>query len=232
MAEEKKPAKPKPASGGGGGMSDREATEQIIYLLAGLILLGALAAAFLNYIESLRLGTYGGILGTIVEYFRLQIWPVWKFLATIISVLAVGGIVYNVRQLGIINREERKIFGPVVATSGPDSTEIIVEDKNEKWERVLKLANSDSSSDWRLAIIEADVMLEELLRASGYVGESVGDMLKGVDKSDFTTLDDAWEAHKVRNDITHTGTDFQLNERETKRVIALFEKVFKEFEII
>ena len=57
-------------------------------------------------------------------------------------------------------------------------------------------------------------------------------MLKSVDKNNFLTLDDAWEAHKVRNDIAHSGINFQLNERETKRVLALFEKVFKEFNVI
>jgi len=76
------------------------------------------------------------------------------------------------------------------------------------------------------------VMLEELLRTIGYNGESVGEMLKSVDKNEFLTIEDAWEAHKVRNAIAHSGGDFQLNERETKRVIALFEKVFKEFQVI
>ena len=71
-------------------------------------------------------------------------------------------------------------------------------------------------------------MLEELLRTLGYVGESVGEMLKSVEKSEFLTIEDAWEAHKIRNAVAHSGGDFQLNERETKRVVTLFESVFKE----
>ena len=83
-----------------------------------------------------------------------------------------------------------------------------------------------------MAIIEADVMLEELLETAGYVGGSVGEMLKSVDKNEFLSIESAWEAHKIRNSVAHSGGNFQLNERETKRVIALFEEVFKEFGVI
>ena len=75
-------------------------------------------------------------------------------------------------------------------------------------------------------------MLDELLRAQGYHGDSVGEMLKGVEKSDMLTLDNAWDAHKVRNQIAHAGSDYLLNERDAKRIITLFESVFKEFKII
>ena len=57
-------------------------------------------------------------------------------------------------------------------------------------------------------------------------------MLKSADVNEFSTLNDAWDAHKVRNAVAHGGASFDLNERETKRVIALFEKVFKEFGIV
>ena len=66
----------------------------------------------------------------------------------------------------------------------------------------------------------------------GYRGESIGEQLKGVEKSDFTTIDDAWEAHKVRNLIAHEGANFLLSDREAKRVIGLYKNVFQEFHFI
>ena len=135
-------------------------------------------------------------------------------------------------KLRTINIEENKIYNPRLADVQTLAGEKAAEPKNERWEKIIQYTNSDHASDWRQAIIEADVMLGELLRTFGYQGESVGDMLKSVDKNDFNTIDDAWEAHKVRNAIAHSGGDFQLNERETKHAIALFEKVFKEFQVI
>ena len=225
MAEEKKPTK---ATGDSG---DRKAIEQAVFLLVGLFLLAAIITGLLNYIESLGLGTLESFWARIVDYFLTRIWPIWKFIAAIVSILAFAGIIHNSRKLQAINIEEKKIFNPLPETSVPVGDEVI-EPKNKKWEKVLKYANSDDASDRRLSIIEADVMLEELLRTIGYNGESVGEMLKSVDKNEFLTIEDAWEAHKVRNAIAHSGGDFPLNERETKRVIALFEKVFKEFQVI
>ncbi len=225
MAEEKKPTKAK------GGDGDRQAIEQVMFLLVGLFLLAAVITSLLNYIENLGLGTPESLWSKVVGYFLARIWPIWKLVAAIVSVSALAGIIHNSWKLRAINIEEKKIYDPLPAVPVPDGGGV-AEPKNEKWEKVVKYANSNNASDWRLAIIEADVMLEELLRAIGYKGESVGEILKSVDKNDFLTIEDAWEAHKVRNAIAHSGGEFQLNERETKRIVALFEKVFKEFQVI
>ncbi len=219
MADEKKPKQVE-------YQTDEKTIAQIIEILALLLLLGAIASAIFNYLDNLQFNDPG-----IVSYFIQHIWPIWKIVAAILSVFAIGGIIYNSWKLAGINAEENLIYNPILGASTSEEEELI-EVKNDKWEQILKYSNSLNPSDWRQAIIEADVMLEELLRNLGYVGESAGEMLKSVDKSDFLTIEDAWEAHKIRNAIAHSGGNFQLNERETKRVIALFEKVFKEFEVI
>ena len=211
-------------------VSNSDATEQLIFLLVGLIVLGAIVTALLSYIKNFNLANPNTIFGKITNYFFARIWPIWKIVAGIVSVSALAGVIYNTWKLRLINVEEQKIYGaPPLSTPGPKE---IAEKTNKKWELILKHLNSSNVSDWRLAILEADVILEELLRTLGYVGESVGEMLKSADRNEFSSLDDAWEAHKIRNAIAHSGTNFDLNEREAKRVISLFEKVFKEFGII
>ncbi|OGZ15558.1 MAG: hypothetical protein A3J08_01195 [Candidatus Lloydbacteria bacterium RIFCSPLOWO2_02_FULL_51_11] len=103
---------------------------------------------------------------------------------------------------------------------------------NIKWQGVLELLGKLSESDWRLAIIEADNILKELLDKMGYAGDSIGEQLKSVEPSDFLTLSSAWEAHKVRNRIAHEGTSFRLTHRDAQRIVGLFEKVFEEFHYI
>jgi len=105
-------------------------------------------------------------------------------------------------------------------------------ERNTKWMKVVDLLGMINESDWRLAIMEADNILKEMLGVMGYHGDTIGDQLKSVEKSDFLTLSDAWEAHKVRNRIAHEGTDFRLSQREAQRIIGLYENVFKEFHYI
>ncbi|HET8574734.1 MAG TPA: hypothetical protein VFM02_01005 [Candidatus Paceibacterota bacterium] len=111
------------------------------------------------------------------------------------------------------------------------------EEKEEKsshprFDRVLEHLNAGNEAQWRVAIIEADNILYEILRRAGFPGETLGEMLTNANPQAFRTLEDAWEAHKIRNMIAHQGFDFRLNRHEAHRVINLYKKVFEEFDYL
>lgn len=98
--------------------------------------------------------------------------------------------------------------------------------KNERWGKTLNYLFSQHSSDWKLAIIEADSMLEGLMDQLGFKGETLGDKLKSANQDNFPQLTPAWEVHTIRNRIAHEGLAFELSQHEAKRVIALYEQIF------
>lgn len=147
-----------------------------------------------------------------------------QFSIIIFCILCFLYILYLNAKISPILENERKLLYPVLVEEQGA--------KNMKWEKVVAHVDSLNENDWRIAIIEADILLGELLEKLSLPGDTIGDKLKAVEKSDFRTLDDAWEAHKTRNRISHDGQDFALSQREAKTVIGLYEKVFKEFEII
>ncbi len=149
-------------------------------------------------------------------------------LLIIIGLFLVFVIVYSRVKLDKIEKDEEAKFH---AKRYKDAKHEAGRDPiaNQKWLEVEAHINSNNPSDWRLAIIEADIMLDSLLEHMGYQGDSIGDKLKGVNKAEFVTLDLAWEAHKVRNQIAHEGSDYLLNERDAKKTIEQFRKVFQEF---
>ena len=104
--------------------------------------------------------------------------------------------------------------------------------KNEKWVKTLNYLFSQHPSDWKLAVIEADAMLESLLDQLGLSGETLGDKLKAADKDKFRGFASAWEVHTIRNKIVHEGVSFELSHHEAKRVIALYEQIFREYGFI
>ncbi len=158
-----------------------------------------------------------------------QYWPELMFLATIISLLCLVGLWYLYQKLKEVNEKDEAVFGTVITpfTDMEDQPY-----KNERWERILNYMDSDSPTEWRLAILDADIILEKMLIKSGYHGDGVGEKLKQVERSDFNTIDSAWEAHKIRNTIAHSGSDVILTRRTAKKAIDLYRQVFEEFKYI
>ncbi len=99
---------------------------------------------------------------------------------------------------------------------------------HSRWNHIRELIESAQESDWRQAIIEADIMLDDLLTQLRYEGDTVGEKLRAVDPAKFRTLDEAWEAHKVRNNIAHQGSAYPLTDHLAYRTILHYENVFKE----
>ena len=98
-----------------------------------------------------------------------------------------------------------------------------------RWRKILELTDSTNQNDWRQAIIDADSILDEIVEKMGFPGETLGDRLRNADKGDFKTIEQAGEAHGVRNRIAHDGSAFLLNQQETRRVVGLYKQVFTEF---
>lgn len=99
---------------------------------------------------------------------------------------------------------------------------------NSRWDGIIALATGSSHGDWRRAILEADIMLFDVMREQGYPGTTVGEQLKNANPIQMTTLDLAWKAHKVRNDIAHGGESYALSERDARATIDYYRRVFEE----
>lgn len=154
---------------------------------------------------------------------RLWIWIIG--IGYSLSILALFVIVYTTVRIFQLRTREKEYYGTVIPVPGAEGV-------SPRWRHIESLAGGASASEWREAIIEADIMLDDLLAKRGYRGDGVGEKLKGVEPHDFATLQDAWEAHKVRNQIAHEGSAFDLSESLAHRTIARYESVFREFKEI
>ncbi len=103
--------------------------------------------------------------------------------------------------------------------------------KNSRLEDMTNHIATDHPNDWKLAIIEADIILDEILKEKGYTGASLGERLRSITPTQLLSLDDAWQAHKVRNQVAHGGADFVLTRRLAEDTIKQYRRVFAEFGI-
>jgi hypothetical protein len=155
-------------------------------------------------------------------------WTLWIAIVVIGSLLLVASIVYCGLRIIQVRRHEHAVWRAAAHTVEAKD----VPRTQLRWNRVLEQAHGEDERGWRLAILEADIMLNELLDVLGYRGETMADKMKMVDRTRFHTIDLAWEAHSVRNQIAHQGSHKHLDSREARRVIMLYEKVFKEFQFV
>ncbi len=146
----------------------------------------------------------------------------------ILSLFGITMILYATVRLVEIYREEHGHLKHAIDEFTKKRNEEESTGHNQRWEHIQELVNSASTSDWRLAVIEADSVLEGLLAARDIPGNTIGERLKNMSPGDLGSIQAAWEAHLVRNRIAHEGSEFELSSREARRTIQLYEVVFRE----
>lgn len=103
---------------------------------------------------------------------------------------------------------------------------------NPRWKYVLTLVESPNESDWRIAIMEADSLLEESLKERDLVGNSMAELLEEAKFNGYPNIQSAWDAHLIRNKIAHEGQDYSVTQVEARRVIKLYQNVFEGIGVI
>ncbi len=207
-------------------------TLEIIYILIILSALsGTIIPAVLGYLSSGEVTFFGIKIGIIIAFFINNSWLL-KFLGLLLAAIFFVLTFVFTKKGDAIWREVKKGLYPDTMDALTGKPLVESNPLKDKWKKIVEYSESNLESNWRLAIIEADIMLADLLNTLNLPGETIGEKLKAVERSDFTTIDSAWEAHKARNMIAHEGQGFLLNQRETRRIISHYEAVFREFYLI
>ncbi|KKR88926.1 MAG: hypothetical protein UU85_C0001G0117 [Candidatus Wolfebacteria bacterium GW2011_GWA2_42_10] len=99
------------------------------------------------------------------------------------------------------------------------------------WKQIQKRLEANDESNLKLAIIEADKILDEILKMSGYRGDTMADRLKQINPSQLSNIEEIWQAHKIRNRIVHEP-DFHIPRGEAWMVVEIYKKALQQFGLI
>jgi|SRR3989338_9838252 len=146
-----------------------------------------------------------------------------KLISAVLSFLFMGLAVYFIIQFQKLVGIKAQITQLSLRAKEPASGGGL----QSKWEEILRHLDSDREAEWKFAIIEADKLIDDLLKSAGYSGETMGDRLIGMEKGQLESLDGLWEAHKVRNNLVH-DVNYFLRYAEARRVVQLYERVLQE----
>lgn len=156
---------------------------------------------------------------------------IWEAVVFPVCIALIYGTYYSLsRSMKIYEKWHREIL------RGSKEADIFnapeAKNKNaQEWNLIVVKSRLPDENERKFAIIAADALIERILDLSGYHGENLGDRLKKIESSDLDSLNDLWEAHKVRNRIAHEAS-YKLSLEDSARTISFFEKTLKELKYI
>lgn len=153
-----------------------------------------------------------------------------------VEILKVAGIVlsifFGVLFVWIIFKMRRKVGGKIVELKTELNPPTAGESKYDaKWKEIQEHLRSLRDAEWKFAVIEADNIVEEILAQAGYLGDTLGEKLKQIDKNQLASINDLWEAHKLRNSIVH-DSDYQIRYNDARVAVNQYEKALRELGVL
>jgi len=100
-----------------------------------------------------------------------------------------------------------------------------IEAMRRRWKEIEQLAASGSEPDRRIAVLDADKLLDHALKALSMPGTTLGERLKYAQYK-YPDLRDVWGPHRVRNQLAHEA-GYRLDPGTAKRAVAGFAKALK-----
>lgn len=155
----------------------------------------------------------------------MNIIKIISFFISLGLIIFIGVLRYRARKLW-----KTKTLGEQASFFKQGSRFIPAEEADKRWKEIEAHAALQTISDWKLALIDADALIDEILKRAGYQGKTMGERLKQIEPSDLDHLADLWEAHKLRNRIAHEGE--RIERRDVDRAMEQYRLVLKELKFL
>lgn len=100
----------------------------------------------------------------------------------------------------------------------------------KKWKEIEDMAAMNKEMAYKMAIVEADKLLDHALKVLGTPGSTMGERLK-VKVYKYPNLRRVWDAHSVRNAISHES-NYKLFDSTARKSISTYKDALKELGIL
>lgn len=150
-----------------------------------------------------------------------------KIILGIYATVLFVDIVLLLIQRGLSGNVRETLTGmnvPVALTSKKSKTK-------KRWEEIRQKMAAGTQNGYKIAVIEADDFIGELVAGLGYAGSNFGERLANVPEGQIANIEGMREAHSVRNRIIHDDK-FVLSKEEAEGVLTQYEEFLKSFQVI
>lgn len=106
---------------------------------------------------------------------------------------------------------------------------LTVEQIKRQWGEIEQIA-SQSRMGQKMAIVEADKLLDGVLKSMSMPGTTLGERLKFACYK-YPDLKKVWFAHRLRNQVVHEAT-FEIGDRDARSAVAEYKKALKTLRVL
>ena len=101
----------------------------------------------------------------------------------------------------------------------------------DRWQKTLARLETAQEAEYKLAVIEADSMLDEALKRMSFPGATVDERLQNLSQAVVANVEEVQKAHALRNNVVH-DPNFRLSLDEARGTLSTFEKAFQSLDLI
>lgn len=109
---------------------------------------------------------------------------------------------------------------------GRDMLGMSREDVKKRWAQIEELLARTDEMSYKLAVMEADKLLDHALKAKFFPGTSLGERLRAAGYK-YPAIRNVWPAHLTRNKLVHEA-NYHLDERTARNAITQFKRALAE----
>jgi len=102
---------------------------------------------------------------------------------------------------------------------------------NEQWDAIIKRLKKGDEANLKMAVIEADNLMDNILKRMGLPGADMAERLKQIKPEEVASVNKIWATHDIRNKIVHQS-NFHLTQEEAEKAVGNIEEVLRELEYL
>jgi len=154
------------------------------------------------------------------------VWGIIRLIFIIISIILFIGVLYFISRTTWLKKSYLENAVEIL-TYRPFG----VKKTFKQWAKIEKKLESNKEPDLKLAVIEAENLLEQIITKMGYEGETMADKLDQISSGVLPNIEDIKSAHKTRNNIIH-DPDYRLTPEQAKKIMKVYEDALRSFEMV
>ncbi len=112
----------------------------------------------------------------------------------------------------------------------PELSGLSQKEIQRRWDEICDIIKVKKEMNYKLAVIEADKLLDHILQAMNFQGDTMGDRLK-VAIYRFPKLRKVVWAHRVRNQIVHEA-NYSLRHGVARLLLKLYKRALKYLRVL